>query len=203
MTSEETITISKAEYQRFLDQESEVVWLKHQLAKMQRLIYGSKRERFITPDPLQGTLFDLPATEATETKKEDITYTRTKPEARDKKHPLKAELPAHLQRKTEVIEPENIPEGAKHIGDEITEILEYDPANIYVRQIIRPKYIIESSDESTRIEIANLPSLPIPKGNAGASMIAQILVSKFVDYLPYYRQSKILNVRTFIYLIPR
>ena len=127
----------------------------------------------------------------TETKQEDIAYTRTKPEAKDKKHPLRAELPAHLPRKTEVIEPENLPEGSKFIGNEITEILEYDPANIYVRQIIRPKYIIESSDEATHIAIAELPSLPIPKGNAGASMIAQILISKFTDHIPYYRQSKI------------
>ncbi len=124
-------------------------------------------------------------------RQEDIAFTRTKPQARDKKHPLRAELPAHLPRKTEIIEPENLPEGSKFIGNEITEILEYDPANIYVRQIIRPKYIIESSDEATRIAIAELPSLPIPKGNAGASMIAQILISKFTDHIPYYRQSKI------------
>ena len=198
MTRGETITISKAEYHQFLEQkstlleqQSQIEWLKHQLAELQRLIYGSKRERFITPDPLQSTLFDLPQAEITEPKKEDIAYTRTKPQASEKKHPLRAELPAHLPRKTEVIEPENLPEGSKFIGNEITEILEYDPANIYVRQIIRPKYIIESSDEATRIEIAELPSLPIPKGNAGASMIAQILISKFTDHIPYYRQSKI------------
>jgi len=73
----------------------------------------------------------------------------------------------------------------------VTEILEYEAANIYVRRIIRPKYIVESTDEATRIVIADLPSLPVPKGNAGASMIAHILVSKFSDHLPYYRQSKI------------
>jgi transposase len=191
MAGEKMITITEAEYNRLLAHQSEIEWLKHQLAELQRLIYGSKRERFITPDPLQSTLFDLPTTEVTETKTEDIAFTRTKPQARDKKHPLRAELPAHLPRKTEIIEPENLPEGSKFIGNEITEILEYDPANIYVRQIIRPKYIIESSDEATRIEIAELPSLPIPKGNAGASMIAQILISKFTDHIPYYRQSKI------------
>jgi transposase len=191
MASEETITITKEEYNRFLTQQSEIEWLKHQLAELQRLIFGSKRERFITPDPLQSTLFDIPTTEVTETKTEDIAFIRTKPQARNKKHPLRAELPAHLPRKTEIIEPENLPEGSKFIGNEITEILEYDPANIYVRQIIRPKYIIESSDEATRIAIAELPSLPIPKGNAGASMIAQILISKFTDHIPYYRQSKI------------
>ena len=104
---------------------------------------------------------------------------------------MRAELPSHLPRKEEVIEPDNLPEGSKKIGEAITEILEYEEANIFVRRIIRPKYIVESTDESTRIEIAELPSLPVPKGNAGASMIAHILVSKFTDHLPYYRQSKI------------
>lgn len=191
MTSGETITISKAEYQQFLDIKSENEWLKHQLDELKRMIYGSKRERFIAPDPLQSTLFDLPVVEAAEKKQEEITYTRTKPEAAEKKHPLRAELPAHLPRKEEIIEPVSIPEGAKKIGEAVTEILEYEPANVYVRRIVRPKYIVETSDEATRIEIAELPSLPVPKGNAGASMIAHILVSKFVDHLPYYRQSKI------------
>lgn len=191
MTSQETITISKAEYQQFLDQKSEIEWLKHQLDELKRLIYGSKRERFIGTDPLQSSLFELPVPEATEKKQEEITYTRTKPEPSEKKHPLRAELPAHLPRKEEVIEPENIPEGAKKIGEAVTEILEYEPSSIYVRRIIRPKYIIASTDESTEIAIAELPSLPVPKGNAGASMIAHILVSKFTDHLPYYRQSKI------------
>lgn len=191
MTGPETITISKAEYKQFLDQKSEIEWLKHQLAELQRMIYGSRRERFIAPDPLQSTLFDLSVPESTEKKQEEITYTRVKPEPAEKKHPLRAELPAHLPRKDEVIEPENVPEGAKRIGEAITEILEYEPSSIYVRRIIRPKYVVESNDEQTRIAIADLPSLPVPKGNAGASIVAHILVSKFCDHLPYFRQSKI------------
>lgn len=68
MTSEETITISKAEYQELLGLKSEVEWLRHQLAELKRMIYGSKRERFIAPDPLQNTLFELPALEEEEKK---------------------------------------------------------------------------------------------------------------------------------------
>jgi transposase len=191
MASEEIITISKAEYQQFLEIKSENEWLKHQLAELKRLIYGSKRERFIALDPLQSSLFDLPAVENNVSTMEVSAHTRTKPEPTEKKHPLRAELPAHLPRKEEVIEPENLPEGSKKIGEAVTEILEYEAANIYVRRIIRPKYIVESTDEATSIVIADLPSLPVPKGNAGASMIAHILVSKFCDHLPYYRQSKI------------
>ena len=190
MTTGETITISKAEYQELLDFKAEVGLLKHQLAELRRMLFGQKRERFISPDPAQGVLFDLPVQETPEKQVEEITYTRNKPK-KDKKQPLRAEIPSHLPRKEEIIEPENIPENAIKIGEKITEILEYKAADIYVRKIIRPQYIVESSDEKTKIEIAQLPSLPIPKGNAGPSMIAHIWVNKFVDHLPYYRQSKI------------
>jgi len=189
MTSAETITISKVEYQQFLEQKARIGWLENQLAQLKRLIFGAKSERFIDYSG-QLCLFEVPQETPIEKPQIEITYTRTQPE-KEKKHPLRAELPAHLERKIEVIEPENIAPGAKKIGEAITEILEYEPASIYVRQIVRPKYIVESTDESTQIVIADLPSLPIPKGNAGASMIAHIATSKFVDHLPYYRQSQI------------
>jgi transposase len=197
MTGTETITITKAEYEELISFKaelvsfkSEVTLLKYQLAELKRLVFGAKSERFIAPIPGQLSLFDLPQELPVEKALEEITYTRAKAE-KEKKQPLRAELPAHLPRRIEVIEPENIPEGSKKIGEAITEILEYEAANIYVRQIVRPKYIIESTDEATRIVIAELPSLPIPKGNAGPSMIAHILVNKFVDHLPFYRQSQI------------
>lgn len=169
---------------------SEITLLKYQLAELKRLIYGAKSERFLAPVPGQLNLFELPAELPAEKPREEITYTRTVPQ-KEKRHPLRAEIPAHLPRRMEVIEPENIPEGSKKIGEAITGILEYEPANIYVRRIVRPKYIIGSTDEATRIAIAELPPLPIPKGNAGPSMLAHVLVNKFVDHLPFYRQSQI------------
>lgn len=189
MTSTETVTISKAEYEEFVHAKNLVLVLQHELAQLKRMIFGAKSERFIAPTPNQPTLFELPETEVVEKPKEEITYTRTKPEA--KNHPLRLELPAHLPRKTEVIEPENLPEGAIKIGENITEVLDYTPANVFVRQIVRPKYIVSQDDEQTQIVTASLPSLPIPKGNAGAGLLAHILVSKFVDHLPFYRQAQI------------
>ena len=190
METAETITISKTEYDQLIATKSEVAYLKHQLAELKRLIYGAKSERFITPNPEQTTLFDLPQEQPVETPTEHITYTRRK-QRQEKKQPLRLELPSHLERRVEVIEPENLPEGAKKIGEAVTEVLEYEPANAYVRRIVRNKYIVEQTDEETRIVVAPLPSLPIPKGNAGASMIAHLLVSKFIDHLPFYRQVQI------------
>ncbi len=86
--------------------------------------------------------------------------------------------------------------GSRKIGEEITEILEYNPAQIFVRKIIRPKY---AKPNNQGVVIAELPSLPIPKGNAGASLLAYILVAKYVDHLPFYRQIQIFK-RSKLYL---
>jgi transposase len=97
-------------------------------------------------------------------------------------------LPAHLPRTTVVIEPKENIEGAKKIGEEITEVLEYTPGKLFVKQYIRPKFLLPIEK---KIVIGQLPSLPIPRGNVGASLLAFIIVSKFVDHLPFYRQVKI------------
>ena len=74
-------------------------------------------------------------------------------------------------------------------------MLEYNPAKIYVRKIVRPKYARPNNDG---VQIAELPTLPIPRGNAGASLLAYIMVSKFIDHLPYYRQIQIFKRQDFI-----
>ncbi len=102
MATGETITISKEEYNSFLKLQDEVDYLSHQLAEMKRLIFGSKRERFVSSiDPQQTTLFDLPENEQVEKKKIKVSYERTK--TVEKKQPLRTPLPAHLPRKTVVI----------------------------------------------------------------------------------------------------
>ena len=71
------------------------------------------------------------------------------------------------------------------IGEEITETLDYTPASLVIKRTIRPKYV-DSKNE--RIHIGPLPERPLSKGIAEAGLLAHILVSKFVDHLPYYRQ---------------
>ena len=188
MAGEGQITITKKEYDQFLAQRSEIELLKQQLSELRRMIFGAKRERFIAVDSNQTALFDIPSGQPKPEEKEQISYTRNKPVS--KKQPLRLELASHLPRKEEIIEPDNLPEGAKKIGEAVTEVLEYEPASIYVRKIIRPKYIVSSTDEQTTIAIAQLPALPIPRGNAGAGILAHMLVGKFVDHLPFYRQKQ-------------
>lgn len=186
MASTENITITKAEYEDFLQQKNLVAALQHELAQLKRMIFGSKSERHIPVDPNQPTLFELPVVETPAPVKEQITYTRDKAQTKNK--PVRQELPAHLERVIEVIEPENLPEGARKVNVKITEILEYEPGKLFVRQIVRPYYIGSQNDEQTEFIIAPLPSRALPKSNAGESLLAYIIISKFVDHLPFYRQ---------------
>ncbi len=124
MISQEIVSISKTKYEEFLELENKNLYLTQQLAELKRLIFGSKRERFISNiDPQQISLFEIPEIEESEKPVEEISYKRKKPE--NKKKPLRTELPAHLPRKEEVIEPENIPQGAKKIGEAVTELLKF------------------------------------------------------------------------------
>ncbi|MHB1922522.1 MAG: transposase [Chitinophagaceae bacterium] len=80
--------------------------------------------------------------------------------------------------------------GLQKIGEEITEQLEYQPGKMFVNQYIRPKYlqIRAEAEEKTTVLIGQLPQFPIEKGIPGPGLLAQILVDKFCDHLPIYRQ---------------
>ena len=159
--------------------QEQVALLTFQLEQLKRMIFGSRSERFVPADPGQATLFETPATAPPPT--QAISYTRTRPQ--EKKQPVREAIAAHLPRVERVIEPENIPEGAKRIGEEITETLQYTPGTTHVDKLVRPKYAAADS-----VTIAPMPTLPFPKSNLGASLAAHICVSKFADHLPLYRQ---------------
>ena len=159
--------------------DEQIAQLTFQLEQLKRMIFGARSERFVPADPAQSTLFEAGATAPPPT--QAVSYTRSKPQ--EKKPPVREAIAAHLPRVERVIEPEGIPEGAKRIGEEVTETLEYTPGSIQVDRIVRPKYV---ADE--KILIAPMPALPFPKSNLGASLAAHICVSKFADHLPLYRQ---------------
>jgi transposase len=94
-------------------------------------------------------------------------------------------LPAHLPRKEIVIMPEIDVTGLKKIGQEVTEELEYKPGQFYVNRYIRPKYALP---EDEGVVIGSLPSRIIEKGIAGPGLVTQVLIAKYVDHLPLYRQ---------------
>ena len=180
--------------------------LTDQLAWYRRKFWKASSERFIPQDPAQRRIdFDgldvLPQEKETieKAEKEIISYERKKPEKKGK--PVRVPLPEHLRREKEVIEPEGIDDSWVRIGEEITEILEHKPGELYVRQIIRPKYALkqqlkkeqeqaedEDSQDKKNIKIANLPLLPLPRSNAGASLLSDLLISKYMYHIPFHRK---------------
>lgn len=186
------VTLPKADYDNLLAEYStlkaDVIYYKQELDKLRRMIFGQKSERFISSETTDGQLsfsLDTEPIPSPEVEKESIAYSRTKPSKGNKSIPVRTALPAHLPRVEETIEPKEDVTGAKKIGENITEILEYTPGKLFVRKIIRPKYLLATED---KIVTGELPTLPLPRSNAGASLLSHITVSKFIDHLPFYRQ---------------
>ena len=163
--------------------------LQFQLDQLKKMIFGSKSERFVPEVALEQTSLDFgdtPKVKKEEPATETITYERKK---NNGKKPSRQPLPAHLERVVQVIEPEEDVTGLISIGKEVTEELEYTPAKLFVRQFVRVKYV-KQQGEKTKVLIGKLPERPLPKCIAGPMLLAAIIVAKFVDHLPGYRQSQ-------------
>jgi len=157
-----------------------------ELANLKRLIFGQKRERFVLEPNQQQLSFLALAVDhgAAPVKTEQISYTRIQQTAK-RKLPARQPIPAHIPRKEIVIEPDEDVTGLKKIGEEVTEELEFEPGTLYVNRYIRPKY---ARPKDQGIAIGLLPSRPIEKGIAGPGLLAHMMISKYVDHLPVYRQ---------------
>ena len=171
--------------------EARISHLQFQLDQMKRLLFGAKRERFIPArDEKQMTLpFEVePQPEQKSQQRQTITYERKK--ARRENHPGRLPLPDHLPVEEIIIEPKEDTTGMKCIGREVTDQLELIPAKLFIKRYIRPKYIKPRDQEGLTFKgvIGELPVFPIEKGIAGPGLLAQIMIDKFVDHLPIYRQ---------------
>lgn len=162
-----------------------------QVQQMRRLIFGSKRERFIpAANTLQMRLdFEPRAAEIEEAVKQEretirISYTRSK---QNKKHQGRLDFPAHLPVIETILEPSEDTTGMVCIGKEITKELDYTPAKLHVNHYIRPVYITKEDETGSQKQvIANLDR-PIAKCMASAALLAMIFVNKYVFHLPLYR----------------
>lgn len=168
--------------------------LKVQLSRLQRMKFGQSSERITElTDQLELTLEDLEAEHAhAASAVGDQTPTDATAGARRK--PKREPLPAHLPR-DETVHAAPDADGCSacggkmsKLGEDVTEVLEYVPGRFRVVRHVRPKLTCGGCD---CISQAPAPSLPIPRGRAGPSLLAHVVVSKFADHLPLYRQSRI------------
>jgi transposase len=170
-----------------LSQQNELEHLKLVVAKLKRQLFGRRSESLsLSPDQLalllnehKETIPSLPVSKS--------------PPPSDRAVPVRKPLPSHLPREIELHETDHSDCPAcggalRRIGEDVSEVLEYVPARFKVIRHVRPKRACTSC--RTLVQAA-APERPIVRGFAGPGLLAHVLVSKYCDHLPLYRQSRI------------
>lgn len=167
-------------------QRSEIEHLRLLVAKLQRHQFGCRAEPLtISQDQLHLGL-------GSEVKASTAPMTPTSGKPHQRRYPQRNPLPAHLPRDIEVYGvQEGCPECGgqlRHIGEDASEQLEYVPARFKVIRHVRPKLACAGCHSLVQ---APAPERPIVRGIAGPGLLAHVLVSKYCDHLPLYRQHQI------------
>ncbi|MFT3741108.1 MAG: IS66 family transposase [Gammaproteobacteria bacterium] len=159
------------------------------LARMRHFTSSSEK------NPAQLDLFDEAGVELPECVKEQLTETIEVPAHTRQKHPVRRPLPADLPREIII---HDLPEAEKvcdcgqplvRIGADTSEQLKYVPAKVSVIQHVRPKYACKPCQE--HVKIAPMPLLLLPKSVATPELVAHVIISKYCDHIPLYRQEAI------------
>lgn len=158
--------------------------LKMQLARLQRLQFGAKSEKLDREiEQLELLIEELETPSVTPTVVMSAVVRET---------PARRPLPDHLPRESIVHAPAaacpNCGGVLRAIGEDVSEVLDFVPQHWKVIRHVRPKC---ACDRCQKIVQTPAPARPIARGLAGAGLLAHVLVSKYADCLPLYRQSEI------------
>lgn len=164
--------------------------LENRLDQLLKRLYGPRADK-LNPD--QASLFGEAPPEPP--LPPPAPPLQEQPPSKPKKGHGRRSLPANLRREREIVdilEAEKLAVGGiwVQIGEEISERLDYTPSNLFVRQIVRPKYVVRFEAKPDQLQIAELPLEAMSKSKAAPGLVADIIVSKLVDHLPLYRQEK-------------
>jgi transposase len=166
------------------------------IERLVRLSFGRKSERVEGP-----TLFDdLPDTEppaAPPAAEEPVTPVAAHRRRGHGRKPLPRDLPRQSQE-VDLTEAEKLCPCCgtlrARIGADTSERLDYHPASLFIRAVVRPKYACshcEKHGDSPQVVQPPLPPEPIPRGVAAPGLLSYLLVSKYLDHLPLYRLESI------------
>jgi transposase len=164
--------------------------LRLMVEKFRHIIFGKKSEKLVLK--LEQLEFELEEDETTQAEAEALDE-RVSPRKEAKPRSERKPLPEHLKREEVMHKPNTdcCPDcggGLRHFGDDVSEQLEYVPESFKVIRHVRPKFACTGCD---RVVEAPAPSRPIERGLAAPSLLAHVIVSKYADHLPLFRQSEI------------
>ena len=184
-----------ATQKQLLQRESEIATLKLLLSQLRRMQFGRKSEKLERQiEQLELRLEDLQQAQAAEQKMPSAAS--PSPESylsMGATKPARRPLPGHLPRETQTHMPKHAacPDCGgelRKLSEDVSEMLEYVPESFRVIRYVRPKLSCQGCE---RIVQAPAPSRPIARGLAGPGLLAHVLVSKYADHLPLYRQCEI------------
>src|SRR6266567_2167449 len=176
--------------EQLLSREREIEHLKLLLVKLHRMQFGRKSEKLARQiEQLELRLEELESNRSDPPEPASLPAGSTASAAK----PARRALPDHLPRQTRRHEPKETvcPQcqgELRKLGEDVSEMLEYVPASFVVIRHLRTKLSCTKCD---CIVQAEAPSRPIARGMAGPGLLAHVLVSKYCDHLPLYRQSEI------------
>ena len=161
--------------------------LREKVDLLVRRSFSSKSESILHPEfnleiKTSSQLVELADTPSPKARKES-------PEVKVRKKRVLADLPTQVQ----VIDPEPVlanPDAYRCIGEEVSEAYDYQPGRFFKNQIIRRKYVSKTQKQKAPV-IAPLPPLLQERCHAAPGLIAAVIVGKYVDHLPLYRQEQI------------
>ena len=173
-----------------LSRDVEIEKLKIQLARLKRMQFGRSSEQL--DESIAQLELSLEELEASESELVAPTLAALPSKVPEIRKPARRPLPESLPRETVThAAPRHCPacDGAlRAFGEDVAEILEYVPSRFKVIRHVRPKF---SCANCQQVVQAPAPQRPIARGLAGPGLLAHVLVSKYCDHLPLYRQSQI------------
>ena len=180
--------------------QAENALLRQKLDLLIRKVFGASSEKL---DPSQLDLFLLQAENAPGKSEASSALEEADPQrSRHRPSPKEKHLPDDLPVIEEVIDPDEVkeaPEAWRCIGSEVSERLDYEPARFLKRRLVRRKYVSKTFPEDAPV-IAELPPMLQERSLPAPGLLAQIIVSKYVDHLPLYRQERIYWTRHQVWL---
>jgi transposase len=187
---EALLAVALNQREKLLSHTSEIEHLKLIITQLRRMMFGKKSEKIAHQvEQLELKLEELQTAEAEQAAATATARAKRPP----RKKPGRKPLAEHLPRETHIHQPaEETCSGCggqlSKLGEDVSEMLEYVPASFKVIRHVRPKMCCTRCDTILQAEA---PGRPIDHGLAGPGLLAHVLVSKYADHLPLYRQSEI------------
>ena len=165
--------------------------LRQKLDALARRLFGKKSEQ-LSAAQLELLLSGLAEAESSGSEDEEPPLPAS-PRRRARTQAQRIRTPENLEVVREVIEPELVqaePQAWKQIGEEVSRQLDYQPGKFFWYETVRPKYV-RREQRALPPMVAPAPPRVAERSVAAPGLLAQLLVSKYADHLPFYRQEQI------------